>query len=105
MAKKKRKNPHRLPVSKADIERLRIEATNGILDYLYSLSMGVLMDDFGFTVDDLRKWYKRMEYHSDSILQGYTKVHDYRQMLKDEAGVKIKTGFYVDVDTGGYEPK
>lgn len=105
MARRKKVNPRRIPMSQRDAEKRTIETVNGILDYLYSLSMGVLKDDFGFTVADLQKWYDRMNYHSDSIRKGYTKVHDYRKMLEDEAGVVIKTGFYTTVDVGKYEPK
>lgn len=91
---RKRINPNRVPASKADVKRAKEYAYAEAIDFLYSVSMGVLKDDFGFTLDDLRKYFERMEYHGDSLAKGYVKVRDYRQMLQDEMDITIKPAFY-----------
>ena len=87
------------------LKRAKKYAYAEAIDFLYSVAMGVLKDDFGFDLKKLQKFYDRMEYHGDSIAKGYTKVTDYRQMLKDEAGVIIKPAFYRAEKRGSHDTK
>lgn len=91
---KKKVNPRRIPLSKAALEQAKKYARAEAIDFLYCISMMVLKDDFGFSADELKYYFDRMEYHGDSIAKGYASIQDYRQMLKDEADIVIKPEFY-----------
>lgn len=94
MSKKRKVNSRRIPVSKSDMKKAEEYVYARATNFMYSVSLGVLRDDFGFDNQQLAKYIERIGYHADSIAKGYTKVRDYRQVLEEEAGVIIKPAFY-----------
>ena len=89
MAKKKRVNPTRIPVSKADVNRAKQEATEKAVETVWSIFFTVLRDKEHAELEDLRRVWPECEDLSDSIAKGYCTVADLRTILKEESGVTI----------------
>lgn len=87
--RKKRTNPNRIPVSQADIDRAKIQATEKAVETIWSIFFTVLRDKENAKLEDLRRVWRECEDLADSISKGYCTVSDLRTILKEEAGVKI----------------
>lgn len=90
MGKKKRINPNRIPVSKADLRRAKLDARDEAISLVWSIFFTVLRDKEGYELDDLKRIWKECEELSDSIAKGYCTVSDLRTILKEEAGAYLK---------------
>lgn len=90
MAKKKRVNPKRRPVTMADVKRAKDEAHDTALRAAWSIFFTVLRDKRGFTLDDLRETWKAVEDLSDSIAKGYCTITDLRHILGEEEGIALE---------------
>lgn len=90
MAKKKRVNPKRRPVTMADVKRAKNEAEDAALRAAWSIFFTVLRDKRGFTLDDLRETWKAVEDLSDSIAKGYCTITDLRHILGEEEGIALE---------------
>lgn len=88
--KKKRTNPRRQPVTKADLNKAKNIATDIALETAWSIFFTVLRDKEGYdNLDDLKRVWKECEDLSDSIAKGYCTVSDMRHILKEEAGATL----------------
>ena len=90
MAKKKRKNPHRIPATKADVEKAKSKARDEAIELVWSIFFTVLRDKEHATMEDLQRVWKECEDLSDSIAKKYCTVSDLRTILKEEEGVNLK---------------
>lgn len=87
--KKKKVNPNRQPVTKADVNRAKRKAQDNALKAAWSIFFTVLRDKEGYTLDDLRRTWGEVEDLSDSIAKGYCTVADLREILRIEEGVRL----------------
>lgn len=87
---KKKVNPRRQPVTMAEVKRAKADAEDQALRAAWSIFFTVLRDKEGYTLDDLRRVWSKVEDLSDSIAKGYCTVSDLREILKLEEGVNLK---------------
>ena len=85
--RKKKTNPRRQPVTMAEVKRAKADAEDQALRAAWSIFFTVLRDKEGYTLDDLRRVWSKVEDLSDSIAKGYCTVSDLREILKLEEGV------------------
>lgn len=88
--RKKKTNPRRQPVTMAEVKRAKADAEDQALQAAWSIFFTVLRDKEGYTLDDLRRVWSKVEDLSDSIAKGYCTVSDLREILKLEEGVNLK---------------
>lgn len=87
--KKKRTNPNRIPVSKADLKRASERATNDSIDHAWAIFFSVLRDKENLSNEYLRRIWNGVEELSDSVGKGYVNVADLKNTLKEEAGIRL----------------
>lgn len=90
MSKKRKVNPRRIPVSKADIDKAKSETVNEAVETAMALMFTVLRDKEGYDLEGLRRVYGHINDLSDSVANGYVTIPDLKYVLKTEAGVNIK---------------
>lgn len=83
-SKKTRKNPNRIPVSKADIQRAKKEIVSDAVLAAQVIMFSVLRDKEGVSIEDLNKIWKEVEYLSDSISKGYVSIKDLEVELRNQ---------------------
>lgn len=89
MAKSK-KNPRRLPCTQADVDKARSEGRYEGYNGLLSIFLWVMMEDFGFSDEDLQKIQERILYYCLVIKDGRLKLNDILSALKEEHGITIE---------------
>ena len=89
MSKKKKVNPNRIPVTRADLKRAKDEATNAAIEAAWAILFTVLRDKEGYDVDGLKRVWQEVDDLSDSIAQGYVNVADLKDALKQEIGARL----------------
>jgi hypothetical protein len=87
--KKKRTNPNRIPVTKADLDRAKQQATDESIDHAWAIFFSVLRDKEGFTTEDLQRLWGEITYLSDSIVAGRVNIADLKHTLKEEDGIRL----------------
>lgn len=90
MAKKKKVNPRRIPVSKADV----LNAQSFSLDAAWAIFFSALRDKEGFDNQQLRRVWDQVNYLSDSISKRRISVQDLAQVLEEEAGITFGKGMH-----------
>ena len=82
---KKKVNPHRQPVSRADVSHA-FEAAKQIAlkTVLYTLK-----ESFSFSTEDLRRFATRYEYVLDSVARGYITGEDLEKVLEEEYNTTV----------------
>lgn len=90
MAKRIRRNPNRIPVSKADVVKAKKAAEDRAVTLAWSIFFTCLRDKEGYDIDGLQRVWKEVEDLSESIAKGYCSVEDLRNVLREEAGVLLK---------------
>lgn len=89
-SKKKRVNPNRQPMTKADVQKAKKEAQSFAIDTAWAILFTVLRDKEGYdNLEDLKRVWKECEELSDSIAKGYCSLSNLRQILKEEAGATM----------------
>ena len=86
---KKRVNPHRKPISKADVDRAKKEVMAEALNFMWSVVFTVLRDKEGYDLDGLQRIWDEVESLSNSVASGYCTVSDLKHILKIEEGAVI----------------
>lgn len=89
MAKKKRVNPHRRPVTMATVNRVKEETKDEAVSLAIALFLTVMCDKFGFDAEQLQKVWAEVNDLSDSVVKGYVNVQDLKQVLREEYGIEI----------------
>ena len=86
MAKNKKPNPRRVPMSNAE----RVSAAREhALCTAWAIFFTVLADKEGYEIEDMQRVWKACEYLSDSIKSGRVNVPDLRRVLIDEYGIDL----------------
>jgi len=89
MAKKKRVNPHRRPVTMATVNRVKEETKDEAVSLAIALFLTVMCDKFGFDAEQLQKVWAEVNSLSDSVVKGYVNVPDLKEVLRTEYGIEI----------------
>ena len=91
MAKTKRKRtpPNRIPCTQADVNRERKKAADEGVRLSIAIFLSVLLDKEGYDRESLQRVWKHIEDRSDAVAQGYIKLMDIVQMLKDDYDVEV----------------
>lgn len=87
--KNKKTNPNKRPATWADVERAKREAQNEAVKLAWSILFYALADKKGMTTEELVDIWKRVDDVSDSVVKGYVKVTDLRDVLRKEYGINI----------------
>ena len=85
----KKINPRRRPVSQADINRAKDEATEDAIQFVKTLFFTVLLDKYGGTPELLSEFRDHYVKLSDEILEGRISYADLRHVLKTEYDIEI----------------
>lgn len=88
--KKKRTNPHRQPVTMADVNRAKDMAQDDAIKKCWSIFFTVLRDKRGYTLEDLQETWEQVEYLADSVAKGRCTVADLRHILGEEEGIALE---------------
>ena len=89
MAKKKRVNPRRQPVTKAMVRKVAEDTKEQAVNLAIALFLTVLCDKFGYDADSLKAVWDAVNDLSDSVVKGYVNVEDLKQVLREEYGIEI----------------
>ena len=89
MAKKK-VNPKRIPVTQADINKIKREVQLKAINYAWSIFFTVMVDKEGYGKVRLKRIWQEVSNLSDSIAKGYVKVEDLMKTLNDEMGIVLE---------------
>lgn len=89
MAKKKRINPHRRPVTMATVRRVKEETKDEAVSLVIAIVFTALCDKFGYDAESLKAVWSAVNELSDSIVKGYVNVADLKQVLREEYGIEI----------------
>ena len=89
MAKKKRVNPNRQPVTKAMVRKVAEDTKEQAVNLAIALFLTVLCDKFGYDADSLKAVWDAVNDLSDSVVKGYVNVEDLKQVLREEYGIEI----------------
>ena len=89
MAKKKRVNPHRRPVTMATVNRVKEETKDEAVSLAIALFLTVMCDKFGFDAEQLQRVWAEVNALSDSVVKGYVNVADLKEVLRTEYGIEI----------------
>lgn len=84
--KRKKVNPNRIPVSKADLAKAKREAVDESVMIAWSIMFTVLQDKEGFDSEALHRVWNEINELSESIEKGYVTITDLRHILKEESG-------------------
>lgn len=86
MAKRKKPNPRRVPLSTVQREHdIRAHA----VCTTWAIFFTVLADKEDYDTEGLQRVYKACEYLADSINSGRVNVADLRRVLRDERGIEV----------------
>ena len=88
--KKKKKNPCRIPVSQADINKAKKETQTMAVNYVLAIFFTVMRDKEGYDNKQLSKLWKEVNDLSDSVAKGYVSIEDLINTLEEEAGIRIE---------------
>ena len=89
MSKKKNTNPNRVPVSKADINKAKNQATSEAMNRIVLLMLFILIDKHDAPQEDVQQLAGEINYYADSISRGYVKWKDIEQVVVKEYGVEL----------------
>ncbi len=90
MAKKKKVNPTKQPVTQADLKKAKNAAVSEAIETAWAIFFTVLRDKEGHKTEDLQRIWGHINDLSDSIVQGYVNVADLKNVLKQEEGLVFK---------------
>ena len=88
--KSKKVNPHRQPATKADVERAKRSAVAKAIRQTQAIVFSALADKEDWDAEQLLKLWWEVKDLSDSIAQGYVKIPDLMDTLRQEYGVDLR---------------
>ena len=88
--KSKKVNPRRQPATKADVERAERSAVTTAIRQTQAIMFSALTDKEGWDAGRLLKLWGEVKDLSDSIAQGYVKIPDLMDTLRQEYGVDLR---------------
>ena len=86
----KKKNPHRIPATRADVDRARRMAKEEAADAAIAIMMTALMDKMGWTTEQVLELWGHVREVRESIREGRITVPDLKDVLKQEAGIIVR---------------
>lgn len=86
----KKKNPHRIPATRADVDRARRMAKEEAADAAIAIMMTALMDKMGWSTEQVLELWGHVQEVSESIREGRITVPDLKDVLKQEAGIIVR---------------
>ena len=87
MAKKKKTNPRKQPMTKAYIDKEVNKAKDEAILYAMSVFFFVMWDKEGWGKKRLRRVWDEVSFLSDTIAEGYVSLDDLEKTLEKEAGI------------------
>ena len=90
MAKPKRKNPCRIPLSAADLHKAKVKATNDAITQVWALFLTVMRDKEGYGKTRLNRVWGEVNYLADSVTEGRVSFEDLIKTIEDEAGIRLR---------------
>lgn len=86
----KKKNPHQIPATRADVDKARRIAKEEAADAAMAIMMTALMDKMGRTTEQVLELWGHVQEVSESIREGRITVPDLKDVLKQEAGIIVR---------------
>ena len=86
MSKKKKINPRRIPVSRADIETTKDKS----IHLCMAIFLTVLKDDFAFTQDQVVHAWNRIDKLSKEVAEGRLNIKDLIDVLNEEYDIELR---------------
>lgn len=86
MAKKKKINPRKVPVSRADVDDARIEGC----EIMANIALFLLSNDFDFSHEDIHRVRERIELYMKQIGDRQLKYEDVKAALHDEYNITVR---------------
>lgn len=86
----KKVNPRRQPASRADVDRAKQTAVSQAINQTQAIVFMALLDKEGWDRDQLLKLWHEVCDVSDSITQGYIKLPDIIDTLRQEYGIDLR---------------
>lgn len=80
----KKVNPRHKPATQADVNKAKNKAKNEAIEVTLGIVLTVLRDKEGYGKEDLQRFWKEVQYLSDSILKGYVSINDLIDVLKED---------------------
>ena len=90
MAKPRRVNPARRPLSEAALKDAKARYTAAGLNVGIELMLWVLIDKHDAPLDDVQRLLREMVDVADSITKGYVDLRDIEKTLLEEYGVEVE---------------
>ena len=87
--KRKKTNPRRIPATQADVKRAAETGVAKAVRDTQTIFFTVLRDKEGYEIEDLQRFWEKVQKLSDEITEGYVSVSDLRHTLREEAGIYI----------------
>lgn len=86
----KKVNPRRKPANQADVERAKRRAVDLAVRQTQAIVFSALADKEGWDAGQLAKLWREVTDLSDSIVQGYVKIPDLINTLRQEYGIDLR---------------
>lgn len=86
----KRKNPHRIPATRADVDKARRIAKEEAADAAIAIMVTALMDKMGWTTEQVLELWGHVQEISESIREGRITIADLKDVLRQEEGIVIR---------------
>lgn len=90
MAKQRRVNPARRPLSETALKEAKARYTSAGLNVGIELMLWVLIDKHDAPLDDIQQLLNEMTDVADSIAKGYIDLHDIEKTLRAEYNVEVE---------------
>lgn len=82
-------NPRRIPATYADVKKAKKDAIAEAVAQTRVIFLTVLRDKEGYDYEDLLRFWDKVNYLSEEIIEGYVTISDLRHTLREEAGIDI----------------
>ena len=90
MAKKKKINPKKIPISQADLTKAKKDAQNKAINYAWAIFFSVMVDKEGYGKKRLKRIWEEISDLSDSVSRGYVSIDDLLKTLDEEMGIILE---------------
>lgn len=89
MAKKKKVNPNRIPVTQADINRAKDQAMTLAMERILNLILFILKDKYDSPEEDVQHLNRDIEYYVNSIREGRLTWKDVEYAVRTEYNITV----------------
>ena len=86
----KRRNPHRIPATRADVDKARRIAKEEAADAAMAMMFSALIDKMGWDIDGIRELWTHIESIDQDLREGRVTIADLKDVLKQEEGIVIR---------------